>query len=254
MADVPTAEALRAWGQVEIVGPLAGGHRDEVLELRRAGRRLVARRGRRTPAALDWELDLLEFLARHGFRVPEVVPTLTGARHLGGLVVWRWLPGRPPTAADWPRVAAELARLHRLTRGWPQRPGFRSTAQLLDHPRGGDVDLTAMPAAAADRCRAAWRVLLADHHRPPAVVHGDPGAPNLRITAAGVGFLDWDEARVDHPDLDLADLPDPGLPPARLAAARAAGHAWEAACCWRAEPAYARRRLATLDRPSPSTP
>ena len=66
---------LTPWGPVTVVGPLGGGHRNEVLELRRRGERLVARRSRRCVAALEWELDLLEFLASHGFRVPAVITT-----------------------------------------------------------------------------------------------------------------------------------------------------------------------------------
>ena len=227
---------MEAWGRVSVVGPLSGGNRNEVLEIRLSGERLVARRSRRSPAALDWELDLLEFLSSCGFRVPSVVPTLEGHRSASGWVVQRWLPGRLPVATDWPTVASELTRLHSLTRDWPQRPGFLGTAELLTATRGGDVDLTAMPPEAVTACRSAWRAL------SPArsVIHGDPGAPNIRITPSGVGFLDWDEARVDHPDLDLADLP--GAPPA----ARRAVDAWEAACGWQREPAYARARLAAL--------
>lgn len=57
-----------------------------------------------------------------------------------------------------------------------------------------------------------------------------------------VGFLDWDEARVDDPWLDLADIPGLEVP----AAAKAAVDAWEAANAWVMEPPYARRRLGRL--------
>ena len=77
-------------------------------------------------------------------------------------------------------------------------------------------------------------------------MHGDPGPANIRITNAGVGFLDWDEARVDCTELDLAGLPGRHLPPERLAIARTAVTAWEAANGWIVEPAYARRQLALL--------
>ncbi len=233
---------LSAWGAVAVVGRLGGGHRNTVLELRRDGERLVARVTRRPAAALDWELDLMEFLAGHGFLVPAVVPTDDGRRHADGVVVQRWLPGREPTGFDWPAVAALLRRLHELTAGWPQRPGFHSTRELLDADRGGDVDLTAMPADAVAACRRAWAALSG----PTAVVHGDPCAANVRVGEAGIGLLDWDEARVDHPDLDLADLPGAELPGPRNRVARAAVDAWEAAAGWRTEPAYARRRLAGL--------
>ena len=114
---------------------------------------------------------------------------------------------------------------------------------LLTESRGGDVDLDAMPAVAVAACRRAWGALSGS----PAVVHGDPCAANVRIGEAGVGLLDWDEARVDHPDLDLADLPVAVLPGSRGRIARAAVDAWEAAAGWRLEPDYARKRLARLD-------
>jgi aminoglycoside phosphotransferase (APT) family kinase protein len=120
-----------------------------------------------------------------------------------------------------------------------------SARDLLAAEHGGDVDLRAMPASAVAACRAAWGALSAES----AVVHGDPCAANVRVSGDGVGLLDWDEARVDHPDLDLADLPSASaeLPGARGRVARAAVAAWEAAAGWQLEPSYARRRLAELD-------
>jgi Ser/Thr protein kinase RdoA (MazF antagonist) len=100
-----------------------------------------------------------------------------------------------------------------------------------------------MPADAVAACRSAWAGLKAS---PQAVIHGDPGPANIRITSAGAGLLDWDEARVDCTDLDLAELPGRYLPPERLTIARAAATAWEAASGWTAEPSYARRQLALL--------
>ena len=38
-------------------------------------------------------------------------------------------------------------------------------------------------------------------------VTGDPCAANIRIDGGRVGLLDRDEAHVDHPDLDLAEVP-----------------------------------------------
>lgn len=234
---------LSPWGPVAVVGRLGGGHHNEVLELRRGRERLVWRTTRRSEASLEWELDLLEFLSTNGFTVPEVILSDDGRRQVDGMVVQRWLPGREPTADDWPAVARVLARLHEVTAGWPQRPGFASTADLLTADRGGDVDLTAMPADAVTACRAAWRSLTGPH----TVVHGDPGRANIRVGPdGGIGLLDWDEARVDHPDLDLADLPVPVLPDHRGRVARTAIDAWEAAAGWVSEPTYARGRLAAL--------
>ena len=232
---------LSAWGQMSVVGRL-GGHRNEVYEVRRGTERLVARRGRRSPESLAWELDLLDFLSTQGFLVPAVVPTAAGERSAAGVVVQQWLPGREPDTADWPVVADELRRLHELTTGWPARPDFLGTVELLTADRSGDVDLTAMPADAVAACRAAWRAL----QGTTTVIHGDPCAANIRVTAQGIGFLDWDEARVDSPDLDLADLPVSVLPPDRQRVAKRAVDAWEAANGWLIEPDYARTRLAAL--------
>jgi len=162
-----------------------------------------------------------------------------------GTVVFGWLDGDPPRdEADWRRVAAELVRLHDLTRGHRQRPGFRSTRDLLVADRGGDVDLTLMPPRAVAACRAAWAAL---PELPPAVVHGDPGPGNIRIQDNTVGFLDWDESRVDNPAVDLAELPVRVLPRDIDAAAKLAAEAWEAANGWQAEPDHARRCLDRLD-------
>jgi Ser/Thr protein kinase RdoA (MazF antagonist) len=233
---------LSPWGPVTVAGRLGGGHRNEVRELRRGGERLVARRSRRTVDALEWELDLLDFLAGLGFRVPATVAAVDGRRHVDGVVVQRWLDGRAPTVDDWPAVVSELRRLHTATARWPQRPGFLSSRGLLTSARGGDVDLDAMPPSAVTACRRAWAAL----PDSSAVVHGDPCAANVRVSEAGVGLLDWDEARVDHPDLDLADLPVAVLPGSRGRIARAAVDAWEAAAGWLLEPEYARERLARV--------
>ena len=240
-------EALAAWGEPEVVGPLSG-NRNTVWQIRLHGReltgqQLVARTSRREPASLDWEIALLDHLAGHGLRVPAAVPALDGRRHVDGVIVQTWVHGMPPRRGDWPAVLATLRQLHQLTAGWPQRPGFASASDLLTAVRGGDVDLTRMPAAAVTDCRRAWAALAGT---PEAVVHGDPGAGNIRVSQTGVGLLDWDEARVDHTDFDVAEVPGSDLPADRLRAARLAATAWEAANGWRLEPAYARRQLALL--------
>lgn len=236
-------DLLKAWGPLEVIGVLGGGNRNTVVEARLGTQRLVVRRSRRPPESLAWEADLLDHLARNGLRVPAVVPALDGRRHIDGVMVQTWLDGTPPGAADWPAVAAFLRRLHEITTAWPQRPGFASTRDLLTTDRGGDVDLSAMPPDAVADCRRAWVRLQGS---PQAVVHGDPGPANIRISAGGAGLLDWDEARVDCTDLDLADLPGSELPPARLAVAREAATAWEAANGWIIEPSYAQHQLQLL--------
>jgi phosphotransferase family enzyme len=175
--------------------------------VRVGGRRRVARDSgaARSGAALDWELDLLQELAGAGFTVPVPVPTRDGRRRVGGLVVLTWLDGEPPgDERAWRLVGDELARLHRHTASRRQRPGFASTRELLTAERGGDVRLDRMPPEVVALCRAARSRLAC---APLAVVHGDPGPQNLRLQGDRVGLLDWDESRVDCPELDLAWLP-----------------------------------------------
>src|SRR5688500_6521265 len=99
-----------------------------------------------------------------------------------------------------------------------------------------------MPPQAVARCRAAWARLAG---RGTCVVHGDPNPRNVRVTAERVGPIDWDEAHVDVPDLDLA-LPHnaAGLDDEALDIAAQASAAWEAAVCWDDE--HARKRLAEV--------
>ena len=139
-------------------------------------------------------------------------------------------------------MAEALRRLHRLTGGWPQRPGWRSSTDLLTAESGTKVDLRAMPFEAVARCRAAWARLVAAR---TCVVHGDPNPGNIRLTADRVGLIDWDESHVDVADLDLvlphnaADLDDGAYDMASQASA-----AWIAAVCWDDE--YAKARLAEV--------
>ncbi len=194
------------------------------------GCRYAARLSKRSAPALEWEIELLTFLRGAGMLVPGVLPTLDGRRQAEGLVVYGWLEGDPPSCErDWMLVVKDLRRLHKLTRQWPQRPGFRSTRELLAEDAGGDVHLDLMPEEVVVRIRGAWKAI-ADE--PTSVVHGDPGAANIRIRGGRVGLLDWDEARVDASVLDLAGLPlelAGTLGADRLERARRAADAWEAA-------------------------
>lgn len=200
----------------------------------------------RSVESLAWELDLLRALSDAGVVVPMPVPTDDGRRHADGVVVQRFIPGGPPCDDhDWRRVVGVLQLVHATTIGWPQRPGFASARQLLTRARGGDVDLSAMPAPVAELVRRAWLPVLG---ATESAIHGDLGASNVLMTGDQVGLIDWDEARVDVPAFDYAHLPGGvRLPIAGdRSAIVTAGVAWETATCWRAEPEYARRRLAEL--------
>ncbi|GIE31263.1 hypothetical protein Ait01nite_043080 [Actinoplanes italicus] len=238
-------EALERWGgDVTRIEPLTGGVANDVWSVRLDGSLAVGRLGSRGDADLAWETGLLQHLDRAGLAVPVPIPTRDGRLFVDGLVVMTYQEGGPPeTHADWRRVAETLRELHRLTRGWPQRPGWRSSTDLLHSATGTRIDLDAMPAEGVARCRAAWARLAG---RRTCVVHGNPNNPgNVRMTAGRVALIDWDEAHVDVPDLDLV-LPGnaAGLDDDAHDIAAQASAAWEAAVCWKDD--YAVRRLAAV--------
>jgi Ser/Thr protein kinase RdoA (MazF antagonist) len=238
-------EALGQWGDdVVRIEPLAGGVANDVWSVRVYGHLAVGRLGARSDADLAWETGLLHHLDRAGLTVPVPIPTTEGRLFADGLVVMTYLEGGPPeTPADWRRVAGTLRELHRLTPGWPQRPGWRSSTDLLHAETGTKIDLGAMPAEGVARCRAAWARLIG---RRTCVVHGDSNnLGNVRMTAHRVALIDWDEAHVDVPVLDLV-LPDnaAGLDDGAYDIAAQASAAWEAAVCW--DDGYAVKRLAEV--------
>jgi Ser/Thr protein kinase RdoA (MazF antagonist) len=238
-------DALRQWGKdVARIERLAGGVANDVWSARVNGQLAVARLGARSDADLAWETELLQHLDHEGLTVPVPIPTMDGRRFADGLVVMTYLEGGPPkTESEWRRVADTLRQLHRLTQGWPQRPGWRSSTDLLYANTGTRIDLGAMPPEGAARCRAAWARLIG---RPVCVVHGNPNnSSNVRMTADRVALIDWDESRVDVADLDLA-LPynAAGLEEGEYDIAAQASAAWEAAVCWGDE--YAVNRLAQV--------
>jgi Ser/Thr protein kinase RdoA (MazF antagonist) len=238
-------EALGQWDEdAARMQPLTGGVANDVWSVRVDGRLAVGRLSTRSDADLAWETELLQHLDRAGLTVPVPIPTRDGRLFADGLVVMTYVEGGPPeTQADWRRVAGTLRELHRLTGDWPQRPGWRSSTDLLRAETGTKIDLGAMPPEAVARCRAAWTRLAG---RPTCVVHGDPNNPgNVRVTAGRVALIDWDEAHVDVPALDLV-LPGnaAGLDDGPYDIAAQASAAWEAAVCWDDE--YAMKRLAEV--------
>jgi Ser/Thr protein kinase RdoA (MazF antagonist) len=237
-------EALEQWDDhAARVAPVAGGVANDVWSVRVDGLPAVGRLGARSDADLAWETELLQHLDREGLTVPLPIATTAGRLFAEGLVVMTYVEGAPPeTEADWRRVADTLRRLHRLTQGWPQRQGWRSSTDLLHAETGTKIDRAAMPPESVARCRAAWARLAGAQ---TCVVHGNPNNPgNVRMTANRVALIDWDESHVDVPDLDLdLGLPDnaAGLDGGAFDMAAQASAAWEAAVCWDDE--YAVRRL-----------
>lgn len=235
---------LRRWGESVVrVKRLTGGVANDVWSVSINGKLAVARLGRRSDADLDWETQLLKYLAHKGVTVPEPIPTEDGRLFANGLVLMTHLDGGAPTCeSDWRRVASVLRELHRLTQGWPQRPEWRSSTDLLHASSGTKIDLNKMPPEGVERCRAAWARM---EGRQTSVVHGDLNPGNIRITADRVGLIDWDESHIDVSDLDLvlahnaAELEE-GL----FDIASQASSAWQAAVCW--DDDYSKKRLAEV--------
>lgn len=244
--------ALELWGpRVTRIERLTGGVANDVWSIDVNGRPAVGRLGRRSDDDLAWEAALMRHLDAEGLSVPLPIPTTDGRLFVDGLMVMTHLDGRTPaTPDDWRRVAEALRTLHRLTKGWPQRPGWRSSIDLLDADTGTKVDLGAMPAEGVARCRAAWARLVRTR---TCVVHGDPNPRNVLITEDAVGLIDWDESHVDVPELDLV-LPynAAALDDELHDIASQASAAWEAAVCWdpSGQDPYAANRLAEV-RPVP---
>jgi Ser/Thr protein kinase RdoA (MazF antagonist) len=238
---------VAAWPAVVLGSPIAGGHRNEVWEARTPEGRVVVRRSKRSSASLNWELHFMQFLDEAGFVVPTPLRTADGQLSRNQVVVQRWIDGREPTSeADWRLVAAELVRLHEVGARWTQRPTCLAVTQLGRMSRSVDADLSVIPE---DIVQEILAVFAEFGDVPTSVVHGDPGASNIRITAEGrVGLLDWDESRVDVVFHDLSNLGCQVLSDTKHARAGRLSDAWETANAWVAEPEYAMRRLADLRR------
>ena len=147
---------LEPWGPAEVEAEVSG-LRNRVWRVRLRGETCIVRQNARSPATLDWELDLLDALHGHDFTVPLPIPTASGERRVGGLVVFTFLQGREPEGGrDSHLVGAELRRLHELMTGWPQRPGFGTCHDLITADTGGDADMSLLPPDAAALCRDAW--------------------------------------------------------------------------------------------------
>lgn len=238
-------DLLNHWGKnVTRIKPLTGGVANEVWSVSIDGELAVARLGNRNDADLAWETKLLQYLDQQGLIVPTPIPTTDGRYFFQGLVVMKYLEGEiPKTKNDFQLVAKTLKHLHQLTKGWPQRPGWCSSLDLLHTETGTKIDLNAMPPEGVARCRAAWAKLLGHQ---TCVVHGDTNPRNILIRNNKVALIDWDEAHVDVPEIDLGKLPynAGNLKEDDYYIAQQASAAWEAAVCWDDE--YAIKRLSEV--------
>jgi|GEM_PF-4983823 len=115
--------------------------------------------------------------------------------------------------------------------------------QLRQLERSVDADMRALPPRVRKELMAVFDSY-AD--APVTLVHGDPGPSNLRVLDGAVGFLDWDESRVDISWHDLSELGASVLDESTGVRAQLLSHAWETANAWTTEPDYAKARLQKL--------
>ncbi|MEI4484620.1 phosphotransferase [Frigidibacter sp. MR17.14] len=239
---------IAAWGVAAPLVPLPGGHRNLVFRTVGLTRDLVFKTTRRSEAALRWLGPVQAAACQAGLAVPALIPARSGSLSCAGWTCEPLLEGIVADPVKTRGLEAALGRFHDLTARMAQRPGFRSSRALLGCRSGGDVDLDAMPVAVVALCRAAWRSVAGARC---AAIHGDVSRSNLlRCPDGRIALLDWDEARRDLRGFDTlaCGTAAPGLVRAALA--------WEVACCWRAEPARARRlarKLAVVSRAEPGS-
>lgn len=220
-----------AWGISGDLIPLPGGYRNTVLSSTGADP-VVFKSTRRDEAAIEWLLPVLAAAQSVGFVVPVPVRSRAGRLVEGGWTCEPFLEGKAFDPAGLASLQSAIGDFHAAAARLPQRPGFRSSQELLTELAGGDVDLSAMPDDIVRACRAAWR-RLAD--QPDGVIHGDLSAGNLLVAADGSPvLLDWDECRRDLLSFDLTAMGG------GTEAERQAALAWEVACCWQIEPQRAR--------------
>lgn len=217
--------------------PLTGGHRNACwLVNGPRDESYVAKSSRRSEVALAWLAPVQAAARRAGFAVPALIPTADGRLAPNGWTLEPFVAG--PIAQDLRPLSDRIAAFHRHVPTLPQRPGFASLPALLQHMQGGDVDLTALPLPLVTRLRRAWQPFAATPCHP---IHGDLSPGNILLGPDGPTLIDWDEARVDLPFLDLraAQASPPDQDRAHLAL--------EIASCWQWEPDHARRLLARFD-------
>ena len=233
-------EALKNWSDSKVIKPLHGGYRNTVLLVEQAGTLRVAKSTRRSEAAVRWAVGVMQAAEKAGFVVPYFIPSRAGNLVEDGVTVETYLRGDPAEQADLEEMLPFLQMFHEATRSFPQRPGFASAVDLLFETRGGDVDLSQMPAGLVESCREAWQVL---QGKPQSVVHGDLNPSNVLRTPDGrFALLDWDESRRDASLFDTLALSET----ISQKFERQLFLAWEVAICWQIEPEYARAQAEKL--------
>lgn len=223
----------------------------------------VARPGYESDLAV--EASVLPLVHAAGLPVPGVVEYEPGLGSGRPYLVQQRMPGvvlggahltGPARRRAWTELGAVLARLHRAVLRPPadvrfdvQSDPLVVVGDLLGRDWMGDPD-------------AAWLAAWFDHLRrwvptqpPPVLVHGDAAPQNVLVdpvTGALTALLDWGDAAVADPTVDLAKIPPVDLPAAVDGYAAEAGGTdrqdWAARALWH-QLAWAITRLGTPPRP-----
>ena len=214
---------LSAFGDVRLLRPLAGGHRNAVWLVETPTSPAVAKSTRHGLDALAWLVPVQAAARQAGFFVPRFHRTGDGAVLSNGWTLEDWCEGPAYLPDDLPALAPRLQQFHEAMRTLPQRPGLTALPDLARAERD-------LPADIASLCRAA---LMPFADQPTQAIHGDINPSNLIHTAQGPALIDWDEARRDLAFLDFIQLgtADPSEIRAHLAGEIISG--------WHIEPLYA---------------
>jgi Ser/Thr protein kinase RdoA (MazF antagonist) len=203
-------EARYCLGRVESRGRLEGGYANDVSQIEADGVPYVLR-VKHPPVireSLVWEHELLRRVRLD--IVPEPIRADDGSTffaHDGRAVsLFPYVPGRPAVPTDGPAVAAALGQFHAAAAklGVEQRPTVRPLAEIEWPPaRLPDHLVDRLPTLeAARRWAMAWT---GEANTPTAPIHGDFFPGNVLVDGGRVtALLDWEEARLDWPAIDLA--------------------------------------------------
>lgn len=226
-------QALAAWGFEDCPAALIAARENQVFRVETRDRPLVLRLhrpGYRSQAELTSELDWMAELTRAGLRVPQPIPTLTGARcievagHLVDMLTFldaralmasgHWNAEADPIHAA-RQTAATLARLHGISDLWHLPEGFTRPAwdglglvgeapvwdRFWENPR-----LSAVQARlfAAMRDRAAAELAAMGPGLDYGLIHADAVPENVLMAKDGVYLIDFDDGGFGFRLFDLA--------------------------------------------------
>jgi hypothetical protein len=215
---------LSAFGDVRLIRPLQGGHRNQVWLVETPSGMAVAKSTRHAVEALKWLEPLHRAARTAGFIVPAFHRTGDGTIVADGFTVEDYYDGHGFRYIDMRQLVSRLSVFHENTLALPQRPSVFGLPEWLHSP------MPDLPSDIATLCRAALSPF-AD--APVHPIHGDITPSNLIHSPDGPVLIDWDEARCDLPFLDFIQVQprDPAEIRAHLAGEVIAG--------WALEPAYA---------------